>query len=294
MTGFAAQTGTGAGHSWSWEARSVNSKGLDLRLRLPDGIEGLEAAVRAAATERFARGSITLSLRIERDAANAGGGIDPAGLLRALTALQVVEAEAARVGVPLAQSSAVDILGVRGVIETTPQATEAQLPALKSAVLADLPPLLEALALMRATEGAALHDVLTGQVARIEALADEAAAQAEARVPVQRETLAAALARVMEAADGADADRVAQELALIAVKADVTEEIDRLRAHVQAARALLAEAAPVGRRLDFLSQEFNREANTLAAKSNFPPLTNVALQLKAVIDQMREQVQNVE
>ncbi|MDH3264978.1 MAG: DUF1732 domain-containing protein, partial [Paracoccaceae bacterium] len=132
------------------------------------------------------------------------------------------------------------------------------------------------------------------QIARIEALTAEAAAEAEARAPAQAEAFRTALARVMENAEGADPERVAQELALLAVKADVTEEIDRLRAHIAAARALLNEGEPVGRRLDFLAQEFNREANTLASKSNYAPLTRVALELKAAIDQMREQVQNVE
>jgi uncharacterized protein (TIGR00255 family) len=293
MTGFAARAGEGAGHSWAWEARSVNGKGLDLRLRLPDGIEGLEAAVRAEATARLSRGNVTVSLKIERAEGAAGPRLDPEGLARVLAGLATVEAEAARLGMVLRESSAAEILSLRGVTETAPT-PEADSEGLKAAVLKDLKALLDALQAMRAAEGQALHDILVAQVARIEALTAEAAAEAEARGPAQAEAFRAALARVLENSEGADPQRVAQELALLAVKADVTEEIDRLRAHIAAARTLLNEGEPVGRRLDFLSQEFNREANTLASKSNYAPLTRVALELKAAIDQMREQVQNVE
>jgi uncharacterized protein (TIGR00255 family) len=297
MTGFAARTGEGAGHAWAWEARSVNGKGLDLRLRLPEGIDGLEPAVRAEVAKRFARGNISLGLKLDHVAGMAGPGIDPAGLTRGLSNLALVEAEAARIGVVLRPSSAADILSLRGVTETTiadSRGADSGGEALKTALLADLEPLLEALAVMRAGEGQALKEILGAQVARIEVLTGEAGVAAEARAGVQAETFRAALARVMENADGADPARVAQEIALIAVKTDVTEELDRLRAHVAAARALLAETGPIGRRFDFLAQEFNREANTLGSKSNHAGLTKVALDLKATIDQMREQVQNVE
>ncbi len=293
MTGFAARSGEAAGHAWAWEARSVNGKGLDIRLRLPDGIEGLEQAARAEAGARLARGNVTLSLKLDRAGASAGPGIDRDGLARVLAGLAMVEAEAARAGLTLRESSAAEILALRGVTETaaTPETDTA---ALREALVADLRRLLDALEAMRAAEGRALRDVLIAQVARIEALTAEAEAEAAARAPVQAEAFRAALARVMDNADGADPARVAQELALLAVKSDVTEEIDRLRAHIAAARELLNETEPVGRRLDFLAQEFNREANTLASKSNHAPLTRVALDLKATIDQLREQVQNVE
>jgi uncharacterized protein (TIGR00255 family) len=293
MTGFAARSGEAEGQAWSWEARSVNGKGLDLRLRLPEGIEGLEAAVRAAVQARVARGNVTISLKLERGASGTGPALDPEGLARVLAAVAAVEAEAARLGLSLRPATAAEVLGLRGVLDGA-QPAEADGAALKTALLADLEALIAALDAMRAAEGRALHDILVAQVARIEALAAEAAAEAEARAPAQAEAFRTALARVMETAEAADPARVAQELALLAVKTDVTEELDRLRAHVAAARALLAEAEPVGRRLDFLAQEFNREANTLASKANHAPLTRVALDLKAAIDQMREQVQNVE
>lgn len=294
MTGFAARTGEAPGLSWAWEARSVNGKGLDLRLRLPEGLDGLEAAVRAEAQARFARGNITIALRLDRAAAPGAAAVDREGLERALSALAEVEAAAAARGQSLRATSGAEILAMRGVLDSSGSAAPADPEALKAALLEDAAALLDALKHMRAAEGRALYEILAGQLARIEALAAEAAAEAEARAPAQAEALRAALARVAEAAEGADPARVAQELALLAVKSDVTEEIDRLRAHVAAARALIQEGEPVGRRLDFLSQEFNREANTLAAKANHAGLTRVALELKAVIDQMREQVQNVQ
>ncbi len=292
MTGFAARTGEGAGHAWAWEARSVNGKGLDLRLRLPEGIEGLDQQVRAEVGKRFQRGNITVGLKLERAGGASGPGIDPGGLGRALANLATVQAEAARIGVELRPSSAAEILGLRGVTETS--VGEADAEALKAALAADLGPLLDAMGAMRAAEGKALGDILAAQVNRIETLGMQAATAAEARAPAQAEALKAALARVMEGAEGADPARVAQEIAMIAVKTDVTEELDRLKAHVAAARELLKDNDPVGRRFDFLAQEFNREANTLASKSNYAALTQVALELKAAIDQMREQVQNVE
>lgn len=294
MTGFAARTGEAGGQSWTWEARSVNGKGLELRLRLPEGIDGLEAAVRAEAQARFARGNVTVALRLERAEAAGGPAVDARGLGRALDALAEVEASAAARGQILRATSAAEVLAMRGVLDTSGASAEVDAAALKAALLADAAALLDALGHMRAAEGRALYEILTGQLARIESLAAEAAAEAEARAPMQAEALRLALARVMEGAEGADPARVAQELALIAVKSDVTEEIDRLKAHVAAARALLQEGQPVGRRLDFLAQEFNREANTLASKANHAGLTRVALELKAVIDQMREQVQNVQ
>jgi len=291
MTGFAVLAGEGAGFSWTWEGRSVNGKGLDLRLKLPEGIDGLEGAVRSEAAARFTRGNLSLALRLDRTAGAGAAALDSDVLERVLSALTQVDARARGVGLELRQSSAAEILSLRGVMDTSAQAVEA---APKTAILSDLAAFLDALAGMRATEGQALARVLEGHLAAIESLTRAAAQAASDRVPAQAEALRTALARVMENADGADPARVAQELALIAVKSDVTEELDRLHAHIAAARALLAEDAAIGRRLDFLSQEFNREANTLASKSGFVPLTRVALDLKAAIDQFREQVQNVE
>ncbi|MBL3583779.1 YicC family protein [Rhodovulum sulfidophilum] len=293
MTAFAARSGQTETHAWTWELRGVNSKGLDLRLRLPDWVPGLEPVVRAAVQSRVARGSVTLGLRISaRDSGHGGLQLDPMALRSVLAMLGRVEAEAAAQGLSLAPSSAVEILALRGLSDSA--APEPETAPLLAALSADLTPLLDEFMAMRASEGAALATVLCDHLATISTLTSRAAEVAEARRDQIEETLRASLARVMETAAGVDPDRVAQELALIAVKTDVTEELDRLRAHVAAAETLLASGEPVGRRLDFLMQEFNREANTLCSKAQSVGLTRVGLDLKAAIDQMREQVQNVE
>jgi uncharacterized protein (TIGR00255 family) len=292
MTGFAARRGGGLGHDWAWEIRSVNGKGLDLRLRLPDWIDGLEPAVRAAAARVAQRGNITLSLRVGRDTGADALRINPAGIVAALAAIASVRSQAQIAGVPLADATAAEVLALRGV---TDQGGEAQdTGPLLAALMADLDPLLADFAATRAAEGRALAAVIARQIDRIGELCADAAAAAAARRPEMERALADNLARVLAGAAEADPARVAQELALLTVKADVTEELDRLSAHVGAARKLLSEDAAVGRKLDFLMQEFMREANTLCAKSGNAALTRIGLDLKTVIDQMREQVQNVE
>ena len=290
MTGFAAVSGSGQGHDWVWEIRSVNGKGLDLRLRLPE-LEGLEGAARAALTQRVSRGNIQLSLRLARGSAAERLRLSGPGLTAALAALREIE-EAARLhGVSLAPARATDLLSLRGVLDQGGAEAEDQAP-LRDALLADLDRLLVDFLAMRAAEGRQLGGIIVAQIDRIAELTEQAATVAEARRPEVAAALQASLARVLET--GGDPQRVAQELALLAVKADVTEEIDRLRAHVAAARALLAEPGPIGRKFDFLTQEFVRESNTLCSKSGSTALTAIGLDLKHVIDQMREQIQNVE
>ncbi|NUB43305.1 YicC family protein [Fertoebacter nigrum] len=294
MTGFATRKGAGAGHVWAWDIRSVNGKGLDLRLRLPEGIDGLEAGLRAALGRGIGRGNVSLSLRLAREGGESveGPRVNPGMLAAMLRALAEVEQAAMAAGVTLAQASQADVLGLRGVLDNA-QAVEDTAP-LRDALLADLPALLSEFNAMRAAEGAALAQVVAAQLDRIAALTAEAQTAAAARAGEAAAQLQAQLARVLANAEGADSTRLAQELALLAVKADVTEELDRLAAHVTAARALLADPAPVGRKLDFLMQEFMREANTLCSKAQALALTRIGLDLKTVIDQMREQVQNVE
>ncbi len=292
MTGFASRRGTAAGFDWTWEIRSVNGKGFDLRLRLPDGIDGLEPAVRAAVAQVAERGNIMLALRLARGAGGEVLKVNPAGLDAALSALAAVRARAEAAGLPLAETSAAAVLALRGVTEAGGEAGDTA--PLLSALLADLDPLLAGFAAMRKDEGRALAAVIARQTDRIAALAVEAGSAAEARRPEMARALAEALGRVMAGAPEADPARVTQELALLAVKADVTEELDRLGAHVAAARKLLAAGGAVGRKFDFLMQEFMREANTLCSKSGNAELTRIGLDLKHVIDQMREQVQNVE
>ncbi len=291
MTGFAERLGSGFGTDWVWEIRSVNGKGLDLRLRLPEGIEGLEAAVRAAVSAKVARGNVTLGLKLARGEA-AAPRVNATGLAAALDALAVVTRTAAERGLDLRTPAASEILTLRGVLESA--APEEDTAPLLAALLADLDRALAAFNAMRAAEGQALATVIASQIGRIADLADQARTAADARRPQMEQTLRDNLARVLAGAAEADPARVAQELALLAVKSDVTEELDRLAAHVAAANRLLAEKGAVGRKFDFLMQEFMREANTLCSKSGNAELTRIGLDLKTVIDQMREQVQNVE
>jgi uncharacterized protein (TIGR00255 family) len=293
MTGFAARRGQGAGAHWQWDIRSVNGKGLDLRLRLPEWIDGLEQAVRAEVTRRVQRGNVSLSLRLQRDAGAEALRVNRAVLDQALSALAEVTAVAEQRGLMLDPPTAADVLAMRGVLDQA-AAEDDDTGPLRAVLIEDLAPLLDDFTAVRRSEGTALAGVIAAQIDRIGTLTADAATEAAERRHAMAQTLREALARVLSNADGVDEARVAQELALIAVKADVTEEIDRLTAHVAAARALLADPAPVGRKLDFLTQEFNREANTLCSKAQSIALTRIGLDLKTVIDQMREQIQNVE
>ncbi len=292
MTGFAARRGAGAGASWAWDLRSVNGKGLDLRLRLPDGVDGLETAVRAEVQRRLHRGNVALSLRLVREGGAAGLRVDPVALDAVMVALRAVERAALDADVSIAPATAAEVMAQKGVL--TGDQTEEDSAPLLAALLADLAGLLAEFHAARAAEGKALGAVLTAQLDRIADLAAEARVLAETRRAQAADHLREAVGRLLAASDGLDAGRIAQELALLAIKQDVTEELDRLAAHIGAARALLADPGPVGRKFDFLMQEFNREANTLCSKAQSAELTRVGLDLKVVIDQMREQVQNVE
>ena len=294
MTGFAARRGLGVGYSWTWDLRSVNGKGFDLRLRLPDWIDGLEVAVRADLQKAVTRGNVSVSLRVTQDggAEQAAFRLNPLHLSAALSALAEVEEAAIAAGMTLRQPTAADVVTLRGVLDQTQQ--DQDTTPLRTAILSDLPGLLADFAAMRAAEGAAMAQVLTGQLDQIDRLTTAAQTETATRAASQSEIFRDAVARVLAVTDAVDETRLAQELALLAVKTDVTEELDRLAAHVTAARAHVADAAPVGRKLDFLMQEFMREANTLCSKAQSLALTRIGLDLKTVIDQMREQVQNVE
>ncbi|MEX0312518.1 MAG: YicC/YloC family endoribonuclease [Tateyamaria sp.] len=292
MTGFAAGTGAMDPFRWTWDIRSVNGRGLDLRLRVPDWIDGLETALRPLIAARATRGNVTLSLRLSREDTSQSVSLNESALQAAVQQLLAIEAEAMEQGLSLAPSRATDIAMLKGILDNGPSQDD---PApLRKALLADVASVLDAFDDMRQREGAALLDILSGQLDEVEALTRKAADLAAARQEDVAATLKRNLARVLDNTDGADPDRVAQELAILAVKSDVTEEIDRLHAHVGAARDLLSDGGSVGRKLDFLMQEFNRETNTLCSKSQNAELTSVGLALKALVDQMREQVQNVE
>ncbi|MEM8788711.1 MAG: YicC/YloC family endoribonuclease [Pseudomonadota bacterium] len=292
MTGFAARAGQADGVEWQWEARSVNARGLDLRIRLPEGLEALEQKLRAAAQARMTRGAVQIALRWSTVDAAARLDINRHALDRALDVTAQIAVAAQEAGVPLAPLSAGDILSMRGVVESARTGDSAA--AHVEPIAADIAPLLDDLVRARAAEGAALARVLAGQVDAVAALIADACDLAEARLARSGAALRSRVSALMAAQDQSDPARLAQELALLAVKVDVTEELDRLRAHVDSARALLQDGGPVGRRLDFLMQEFNREANTLCSKAQDSELTKAGLDLKVVIDQMREQCQNVE
>mgnify|MGYP006275402641 CR=1 FL=1 len=288
MTGYAAQDGAAAtGPRWSWELRSVNGRGLELRLRLPDGLGALEAPLRKRLSQVLGRGNVTLSLRLTQGGGAASVALDAAALDTAFARLAQLRRAAERHATDLAPA------GVAEIVALMPQSGAPGLPPTET-LLADAETLIDAFQAMRAAEGRALLQLLLDRIARIEALVADARAAAGDRAPAQVARIRNSLAALREASEGMDEARVAQELALIASKTDVTEELDRLDAHVAAARALLETGGPVGRKLDFLMQEFNREANTLCSKSQDATLTAIGLDLKLAIDQTREQVQNVE
>lgn len=290
MTGYASLEGSAGEVGWSWELRGVNGRGLDLRLRLPDGLGALEQPLRQKLSAALSRGNVSLNLRLTRTGGAAGATLDRAALAAVLAALAEVQTAADNAGFAITAPSGAQILGLRGVMD----GGEGQALPEPDILLQDSDALIAAFVAMRQAEGAALAAVMEAQLARIADLTEAARTAAAARTVTQAETFRANVARVLEATDAVDGARLAQELAMLAVKADVTEEIDRLLTHVTAARALMKGGGPVGRKLDFLMQEFNREANTLCSKSLDAYLTAIGLDLKLTIDQMREQVQNVE
>ncbi len=290
MTGYARAEGALDGAAWFWEARSVNSKGLDVRCRVPPGSDAIEAAARKAAAGAFARGALSLSLQLDRGERQAVLKIDEAALEQVL-ALQ--DALGGRVDPAPPRLDA--LLAVRGIAEAVEPAEDAAVAAAREkAVLATLADALDRLASARAEEGARLLPVLRGHLDNIGRLTAAASAAAEAQPAMLRQRFEQQVAELLEARIGVGEDRLAQEAALLAAKADVREEIDRLASHIAAAGALLGEGGAVGRKLDFLCQELNREANTLCSKAAGIALTRIGLDLKAAIERFREQVQNVE
>jgi len=288
MTGFARREGALGPWSWAAEARSVNGRNLEVRFRGPPGFDSLERLTREAAQARFQRGQLTVNLQARRADAAGGVRINMEQLERYL-ALGERYMDDPRVGPP----SFDGLLALRGVLEAGDEDEDPEARAgVEAAMARTLAEALDGLKTARLQEGAALAPVLSGLVDRIASLGDEAETEAAAQSPAIKERFERRLNELL--GEAAPAERVLQEAAVMAAKADVREELDRLASHVTAARSLLAEDSAAGRRLDFLTQEFMREANTLCAKSATTDLTRVGLALKAVIDQFREQVQNVE
>ena len=296
MTAFASQQGSydvskDRVTSWTWDVRSVNGRGLNVKISVPEGELGLEAAVRGCVGNYVIRGNVTISLRFNCSQADSTLQIDTSRVDLILEAFKVVQMSALNSGITLGQPTMADVLMHRSILVLA-QVEDSEL--FIDPLIADLQAAFVALIAMREAEGAALKVLLTDQINQIEDLTAKAVVAVKVRTVTAKSNMASAIKKVMDNAVGVDADRVAQELALIALKFDITEEIDRLGAHIKAVRDLLAAGGSVGRKLDFLTQEFNREANTLCAKAQDVPLIQIGLALKAVIDQMREQVQNVE
>lgn len=287
MTGFARTEASLETFSWVWEARSVNGKGLEARFRFPPGYDRLEAGARELAKSRFARGNIQASLTLSRETADPVLRVDTARIDAILAAAEPYVADGRVLPV-----SFDGLLAVRGVLDVEERSDTGDIGELDAALLESLALALDHLRDVRRVEGGELKTLLAGHVDTIESLTHQAETSAAIRPEAVRDRIAAKYAELLP--QGLDPDRLAAEAAAMAVKMDVREELDRLHAHIRAARELLSAGSPTGRKLDFLSQEFNREANTLCSKSSDSSLTQIGLAMKNAVDQFREQVQNVE
>ena len=290
MTGFGRAEGSHGAWRWSWEMRTVNGRGLDMRMRLPSGFERLDPEVRRRVGKRLSRGSVQIGLQVQREEGGTGVRVNEP-VLEAVLAL----VERLKPRLEAAPPSLDGILSLRGVLETVePEEAADETEAREAAMIASLEEALDRLAASRKEEGARLEAVLSGQIARIEELAGAADRFAQKIPELLRARLKEQVSELLGAGAPVAEERLAQELALLVTKADIREEIDRLVAHAAAARELLGKPEAIGRRLDFLVQEFNREANTLCSKAADLELTRIGLDLKAVIDQLKEQTQNLE
>jgi uncharacterized protein (TIGR00255 family) len=290
MTGFARGQGAAGAYAWSWEIKSVNAKGLDLRFRLPTGWDAVELPARSRANAALARGTVYANLTVERKGAAPAVKINEPVLAAVIGALKRLEGKVAA-----APPSLDGILSLKGVMEVgdTDERAEDRLAA-EAAIVAGFADTLAALVANRREEGAALGQLLGARLAEVATLTARAEAAPGRKPEAIKARLAEQIAVLLSSSERFDADRLHQEAVLIASKADIREELDRLAAHVGQAQKLIAEGGAIGRRLDFLAQELHRESNTLTAKSNDVELTNTGLELKTVVEQFREQVQNLE
>jgi len=290
MTGFARSHGASGPYAFEWELKSVNAKGFDMRLRLPPGWDDLEAFAKKRAGEVLSRGTVYANLNVKRTNAVASVRINEDVLA------SIVKVAGVLAGKIDAVAPSIDgLLGIKGVIEIVePESDEAEETAAKRAASAGFEQALVDLVEMRSREGEALGQILMQRMDEIERLAGKAEAVPGRKPDAIRARLAEQIAALLQASDRFDPDRLNQEAILIAAKADIREELDRIASHVSQVRAMIGKGGPVGRRLDFLAQEFNREVNTCCSKSNDLELTNTGLEMKNVVEQFREQVQNLE
>jgi uncharacterized protein (TIGR00255 family) len=290
MTGFARADGAHGGAVWHWEVRSVNGRGLDLRLRLPTGTEALEPRVREVVGRHITRGSVTVSLASERSDAGAELRLNERALAQVVQAAERVQALTN--ATPARVDGLIAIKGVLDIVEHQEAPDEAA--ARSEIMLKSLEGALVALVAARAAEGARLAAILRAQLDEIERLVGIVAASPARTPEAIGQRLKEQVRRLIDTGSGFDPARLHQEAVLLATRADVEEELQRLAAHIGAARELIADSGAVGRKLDFLAQEFNREANTLCSKASDVEITRAGLALKTIIDQLREQVQNIE
>jgi len=290
MTGFARQEGGNGAVSWVWEIKSLNGRNLDIRSRLPTGYEALDAIARSTVPKHCTRGNLQISLSVDRSATPAQLKVNHELLRQLLALVPEIESE-----VKAAPPRLDGLLSFRGVVETIEEKeTTEELDARVAAMENDLVRALNALGTMRQSEGKRLQTMIAGHLEQIEGLVADAAGAEAARPETLRARLQAQVDELLGMSPALPEERLAQEAAILIAKSDVREELDRLRAHIAAARDLIAEGRAIGRRLDFLCQELNREANTLCSKSWDVALTRIGLDLKSVIDQLREQIQNIE
>ena len=290
MTGFARGHGVAGSYAWSWEIKSVNAKGLDLRLRLPPGWDAIEVPARVRAAETLSRGTAYANLTVERKGVATTVKVNEPVLSAVLATLKRLHER-----VEAAPATLDGILSLKGVIEITEEdEREEDRRAAEAAILEGFDNALGELVAMRREEGATLGRVLSERLKEIAALAARAEAAPGRKPEAIKARLAEQVATLLSASTRFDSDRLHQEAIMLASKADIREELDRLASHVAQAQKLLADGGPVGRRLDFLAQELNRESNTLTAKANDVELTNIGLELKSAVEQFREQVQNLE
>lgn len=290
MTGFASSSASHGGYSWSFEVKSVNAKGLDIRSRVPSFLDGLDIEIKKHVSNALQRGTIFVNLNIERDGADNDFTINTK-LLDSL--IETASSYADRPGI--ASASIDGLLNIKGVIDfSSKDIDEATKKQLLDALINNLQVAVSQLIEARSSEGARMQEILSKNMDEMLELVTSAEKSAAVRIDAVRERFQANVERLLQDDASISKDRLEQEIAMLAVKADITEEIDRLKSHITEAREIMESSDAVGRRLDFLSQEFNREANTLCSKSNDKDLTRIGLAMKILIDQFREQIQNIE
>lgn len=291
MTGFARDGGEWEGWTWTWELKSVNAKGLDVRLRVPMGFDALEPQARNLISNRFTRGNVTAGLNLNRSTGNGAFRINQDHLTILTEAARKMVGENAWMAPP----SAAELLSLKGVIDTEDEGiTEDGRAALEKTLLSSLERAARTLITTRAEEGGRLEEALSGFLSTLEGLLAAAGGCAEAQTEAIRARLKEQVAELVADIAALDQGRLEQEAALVMSKADIREELDRLAAHLASAREMIAGGGAIGRRLDFLCQELNREANTICSKAHETALTRIGLDMKATVEQFREQVQNIE